>query len=59
MEEARGLLRSYLEENGEMTAAEAKNVLGSTRKYMIPLLEQLDREGFTARRGDARVLARN
>jgi selenocysteine-specific elongation factor len=58
LEEARRSLREYLRVKGTMTAGEAKNVIGSTRKFSIPLLEQLDREGFTVRRGDLRELAR-
>jgi selenocysteine-specific elongation factor len=57
LEEARVCLREYLLANGEMTASDAKNVLESTRKYSIPLLEQLDKDGFTVRRGDVRHLA--
>jgi len=55
---ARDSLREHLLVKGEMTASDAKNVLGSTRKYSIPLLEQLDKEGFTVRRGDVRELAK-
>ncbi len=54
--EARRLLREHLESEGTMTASQAKNWLGSSRKYVIPLLELLDREGFTIRRGDVREL---
>lgn len=49
-------MRKYLEENEQITAGGAKDLIGSTRKYSIPLLEQLDREGFTVRKGDYRVL---
>ena len=56
IEEIRRIMREYLEENGQITAGDAKNLIGSTRKYSIPLLEQLDREGFTVRKGDYRVL---
>ena len=56
MEEARLHLREYLKKEGSITAADAKNLLSSTRKYSIPLLEQLDREEFTLRRGDVRML---
>jgi len=54
---ARSCLREHLLANGEMTASDAKNVLESTRKYSIPLLEHLDKEGFTVREGDVRRLA--
>ena len=56
IEEIRRIMREYLEENGQITAGDAKNLIGSTRKYSIPLLEQLDREGFTVRKGDYRML---
>jgi len=56
LEEARRRLGEYLRREGTITAADAKNLLASTRKYGIPLLEFLDREGFTIRRGDVRVL---
>jgi selenocysteine-specific elongation factor len=56
VEDARRRIREHLETHRTMTASDAKNVLGSTRKYSIPLLEQLDKEGFTVRRGDLREL---
>ncbi len=56
IEEARRRLREHLEKEGALTASQAKTLLGSSRKYIIPLLEHLDREGFTLRRGDVRVL---
>ncbi len=37
------------------TAAELKGVLGLSRRYAIPLLEALDRDGVTSRLGDRRV----
>ena len=57
IEEIRRVMKKYLEENERITAGDAKNLIGSTRKYSIPLLEQLDREGFTVRKGDYRVLS--
>ena len=59
IEEAKTRLKAYLEENETMTAADAKNVLGSTRKYSIPLLEHLDQIGFTVRQGDKRALRKS
>ena len=40
-----------------MSAAEVRDLLGTTRKYAVPILEALDREGLTRRVGDMRVLA--
>lgn len=39
------------------TVAEIRDLLGTTRKYAIPLCEYLDRIGVTRRDGDLRVLA--
>ncbi len=41
---------------GEFTASEARERLGTTRKYIIPFLEALDDKGFTKRIGDKRVI---
>ena len=42
--------------NGELVIPELRDVLGTTRKYLIPLLEHFDSVGMTARRGGTRVL---
>jgi selenocysteine-specific elongation factor len=39
-----------------MTVAEIRDLLGTTRKYAVPLCEYLDRVGVTRREGDLRVL---
>jgi selenocysteine-specific elongation factor len=40
-----------------LTVAEIRDLLGTTRKYAVPLCEYLDRIGLTTRVGDLRVLA--
>jgi len=40
-----------------MTASQARDLLGTTRKYILPLLEHLDERRITRRIGDERVLA--
>jgi selenocysteine-specific elongation factor len=40
-----------------MTVAEIRDLLGTTRKYAVPLCEYLDRTGITRRDGDLRFLA--
>jgi selenocysteine-specific elongation factor len=40
-----------------LTVAEIRDLLGTTRKYAVPLCEYLDRVGVTRRRGDYRVAA--
>ena len=39
-----------------MTAAEFRDMLGTSRKYAVPLLEWLDAHGVTIRNGDYRTL---
>ncbi|MDQ3964097.1 MAG: selenocysteine-specific translation elongation factor [Actinomycetota bacterium] len=54
--EARRLVRTRIEETGGVTVADIRNLLGTTRKYAVPLCEWLDSTGATIRRGDLRVL---
>ena len=49
-------LKKYLSEKGEMSAASFRDLIGSSRKYTIPLLEYFDRDGLTIRIGDIRRL---
>jgi selenocysteine-specific elongation factor len=51
-------LQRHLSERSEITAATFRDLFGTTRKYAIPLLEYLDREGVTVRVGDTRRLKR-
>lgn len=47
-------LRAAAAAEGPLTAARAKEILGTSRKYALPLLEELDRRGRTRRTGDLR-----
>ncbi|MBF6590987.1 MAG: selenocysteine-specific translation elongation factor [Ktedonobacterales bacterium] len=46
----------HVRTHGTLTVAEARDVLGTTRKYMLALFEHLDQRHITARQGDDRVL---
>jgi selenocysteine-specific elongation factor len=48
----------FLEEKGEITTPELKELTGVSRKYMIPLIEYFDKIQVTVRVGDTRVLRR-
>ncbi|MCX8164672.1 MAG: selenocysteine-specific translation elongation factor [Aquificaceae bacterium] len=56
------LLEKYVEKLRSLgkvfTTQQAKDVLGLTRKYLIPFLEYLDRLGITRRDGDRRTFLR-
>ncbi|CAN5830620.1 selenocysteine-specific translation elongation factor [soil metagenome] len=56
LDEATRRLRAAFAAEGPLTAARAKDVLGTSRKYALPLLEHLDRLGRTRRDGDVRVV---
>jgi selenocysteine-specific elongation factor len=49
-------IRTFLRGKGSATVSELKPVLGVSRRIMVPLLERLDRDGVTLRKGDVRVL---
>jgi selenocysteine-specific elongation factor len=56
LEESKRKLVEYLQRNGSIEPGQAKDVLGTTRKYVIPLLEYWDLKGLTKRVGNGRVL---
>jgi selenocysteine-specific elongation factor len=49
-------LRLHLTEHRTLTVAAARDVLGSSRRYVLPLLEWLDAQKITRRVGDDRIL---
>ncbi|MBK5287333.1 MAG: selenocysteine-specific translation elongation factor [Acidimicrobiia bacterium] len=52
---ARMLVIDALRERGSITIADARDVLGSTRKFVVPIMGHLDATGVTRRRGDHRI----
>lgn len=50
-------IADFISKNGAATVSQLRGVLKSSRRVMVPLLERLDREGFTRRVGDERTLA--
>jgi selenocysteine-specific elongation factor len=49
-------VRERIETAGPQTVAEIRDLLGTTRKYAVPLCEWLDSLGATRRQGDKRAL---
>jgi len=49
-------LRRFITQHKSITVAQARDLFRSSRKYVLNLLEYLDRQGVTRREGDARVL---
>jgi selenocysteine-specific elongation factor len=54
--ETKRKLAELIGRTGSITPSQLSEVTGSSRKYNIPLLEYFDRERFTIRVGDQRVL---
>jgi selenocysteine-specific elongation factor len=55
--EMRSRLQGKLAGGAGATVAEIRDLLGTTRKYAVPLCEYLDRVGLTRREGDLRFWA--
>ncbi len=49
-------VRAHVAAAGSITVAEARDLFGTSRKYVLALLEHLDAQGITRRVGDERVL---
>jgi len=59
MERSRAAVVEFLKKHGQMNIGQARDLLGASRKYLLPFLEELDREGLTVRQGDYRILRQN
>lgn len=53
---AKDAIAAHLRAGGPGTASALKEVMGTSRKFAMPLLERFDAEGFTRRSGDERSL---
>jgi selenocysteine-specific elongation factor len=56
LEKAKEKLKKYFEENETIELAEFRDLLNSTRKYALPILEKFDKDKITSRDGDKRRL---
>lgn len=50
------LLKAAFEENGKLGLAECRDLLDTSRKYIVPIMEYFDTKGITKRVGDERIL---
>jgi selenocysteine-specific elongation factor len=51
-------VRAHLSEHKTITVAQVRDLLNTSRKYALALMEHLDAQGVTKRVGDERVLAK-
>jgi len=56
IERANELVVGHLQRRAEISVATFRDLIGSTRKYALPLLQYFDSIGVTRRRGEDRVL---
>ena len=49
-------IRGFIRKHGPATVSELRQLLGSSRRVVVPLLERLDRDGVTLRQEDKRTL---
>ena len=49
-------IRNHIGARGGASVSELRQVLNTSRRVMVPLLEKLDRDGITLRQGDKRIL---
>ena len=56
LSDAEARLRAHLVAHGAATVAQARDLLASSRKTVVPLLEYFDAQRLTRRDGDVRVL---
>jgi len=56
IEEARKRLVDYLRKNGEISLGEARDLLKTSRKYALPIMNYFDKEKITRRVDDKRIL---
>lgn len=54
--EGQAKLEEWCKQNGDITVAQFRDLVGTTRKVAVPFLEYLDRSKFTVRNGDKRTL---
>ncbi len=53
---AKERIRAFAAEHGGFKPADVRDMLDTTRKWLIPFLEALDKSGFSRRVGDKRVV---
>jgi selenocysteine-specific elongation factor len=55
LDSARAIVGRAVTERGSLTVSAIRDLLGSTRRFALPIANWLDREGVTRRRGDDRI----
>ena len=56
LDEIRVKLVRFATDQGEIGVSDFRDLVGTSRKYAVPLLNFFDAQGVTERKGDTRVL---
>jgi len=56
LNKAKSIVVQKLRQKGEISLADARDILKTSRKFALAILEHFDKTGLTERRGEARVL---
>lgn len=57
LEKGKELIKAEILKTGPLKLGRISELFGSSRKYVVPIMEFLDKTGFTKRNGDVRELA--
>ena len=55
LDDARERIARLVVEREAITIADVRDLLGTSRKYILPIVKRMDAEGVTRRRGDLRI----
>ncbi len=58
VDKAWAMVAAFIAENGQITLAQFRDMIGASRKYALALLEYFDKQSRTRMEGDARVLVK-
>jgi selenocysteine-specific elongation factor len=56
MEKGKELIKNEIQKAGPVKIGRISELFGSSRKYVVPVIEYLDKTGFTKRNGDVREM---
>jgi selenocysteine-specific elongation factor len=59
LDDARSRIATAVVARGSLKLSDIRDLLGSTRKFVVPIIAKLDADGVTRRRGDDRIAGPN
>ena len=59
LSDAEKAVTAYLRQNKQITLAETRDLLQTSRKFALAILSYLDGKGVTVRKGDYRILSKS